>query len=177
MEMNQYKILTENADAAPIPAGASASAADRVGAMISPGGSPTLRPMEVSSSTLPPMMPHLHQPSHMPTESATAELILSLERDISSSSSSFDEDEIDYSICSVSNNGHYIPSPPALSSNKSNMIHPDGTICDPLFELEDGYSCQQHLDKRCVSPVSCEMNVDDVDTISEGGFFHFQSSC
>merc|ERR1719203_258150 len=54
------------------------------------------------------------------------------------------EDEIDYSICSVSNNGHYIPSPgPALSSG--NII--DGTICDPLFEYD-----QEPMSKRCVSP-------------------------
>lgn len=98
----------------------------------------------------------------------SADLVLSLDRDFSSSvSSSVDEDEIDYSICSVGNNGNYIPSPgPAYSSMKSsNMIHPDGSICDPLFELENNglhTNIQQpyYNMQRCVSPVSSNMSVD-----------------
>jgi len=170
LEVKQYKELTENM----IPssnisvADASAGATDAVGTMVSPVGSPTIRPMEVSSSTLPPMMPHLHQSiQYMTTESA--ELIVS-KKDFAAPVSSSSEDEIDYSICSVSNNGHYIPSPgPAMSSNRSNMIHSDGTICDPLFELENEYSFQQSVEKRCVSPV--EVNVDNVDIVDDGGFF------
>jgi hypothetical protein len=85
-------------------------------------------------------------------------------------------DEIDYSICTVSNNGHYIPSTCQIDS--VTFIHPDElSICDPLFELEDGqflfaqssnsnsFECM-----RCVSPVSSSsssdmdfLNVDHMD--------------
>jgi len=166
LEMKEYKELTKNTTASPTPADVIAAAAATVSAMISPSVSSnhTFRPMDVSSSNLPRMMPHFHQPmQYMPAESA--ELVLSLEQDFAVSASSTDEDEIDYSICSVSNNGHYIPSPgPAMSSSKRNMIHPDETICDPLFELEDGYNFQQPTSKskRCVSPVLSDVNVDIV---------------
>lgn len=158
LEMKEYKELTKNMAAFHIPADVTAAATATVGAMISP----TFRPMDAPSSSLPPMMPQFHQPmQYMPAESE--ELVLSLGQDFAASASSADEDEIDYSICSVSNNGHYIPSPsPAL----------DGTICDPLFELEDGYSFQQPTNKRCVSPVSSDMHVG---IVRDGDFFQLLS--
>jgi len=150
LEMKDYKELTAVATSFPMaePAVTAAANATVSAMMISP--SPTF----VSSSySMPPMQ------YSMPALSA--DLVLSLDQDFSPANSS-DEDEIDYSICSVSNNGNYIPSPgPALSSMRSNMIHPDGSICDPLFELEDGQTnVHQPYSKRCVSPVSSDMNVD-----------------
>jgi hypothetical protein len=91
-------------------------------------------------------------------------------------------DEIDYSICTVSNNGHYIPSLSPIDS--ATFIHPgDLSIWDPLFELEDNQyvfarslisSClvQSLITsmKRCVSPVSSslssDMDIMDVDNIN-----------
>mmetsp|Transcript_41826 Transcript_41826/g.71559 ORF Transcript_41826/g.71559 Transcript_41826/m.71559 type:complete len:145 (+) Transcript_41826:2-436(+) len=136
--------------------------------MISPDVSPSGRsfpPMDVTSSSVPPMMPQLDQPIQYTTDESP-ESILSLDQDFATFSSSCDVDEIDYSICSVNNNGHYIPSPgPVLKSNESEMIHPDGTICDPLFELDNGFNFnpqQQTVAKRCVSPASSDMNVGGV---------------
>ncbi|KAL3823772.1 hypothetical protein ACHAXA_011559 [Cyclostephanos tholiformis] len=77
------------------------------------------------------------------------------------------DDEIDYSICSVSNNGHYIPSPCQIDSTK--FIHPDElSMYDPLFELEDGQYvfAQSPISnslvnmRRCVSPVSSSSSSD-----------------
>jgi hypothetical protein len=92
---------------------------------------------------------------------------VSLDKQFSSGSSpaSTNKDEIDYSICSMSNNGHYIPSPGPFHSSGSNMIHRDGSLCDPLFELEgDGESGKGHV-QRCVSPASIEANVDMIDQV------------
>jgi len=179
LEMKHYKKLEQTMG--PRPADVSAAATDAVGTrtVISPGGSPTIRPMEVSSSSLPSMMPQLRQPTQFAL-AETAELVVSLTQNFAASASSSSEDEIDYSICSVSNNGHYIPSPgPASSFNRSfnNTIQTDGTICDPLFELDDGFSFQQSAEKRCVSPLSLssEVNVDNVDIMGDGGLF--QLSC
>jgi len=177
LEMKQYKELAKNVATSLASAGVITAAVDTVGAMISPSTSPgpSSCPMEILSSTLPPMIPRLNEPMEpMPVENA--ELVLSLEDYFACSASSTGEDEIDYSICSVSNNGNYIPSPgPTLSSDKSNMIQPTGTIYDPLFELEDGYSFLHPAEKRCVSPVSSEMNVDSVDNIGDGGFLQLLS--
>ncbi|KAL7543610.1 hypothetical protein ACHAXR_013167 [Thalassiosira sp. AJA248-18] len=148
VEMNEYKELTKHLTPATSSV-VTAAATATVGAMISPSASPKFRPMDVTSSSVPLMMPQLPQP--MPSMSASV--------------GSIEEEEIDYSICSVGNNGNYIPSPspPTLTSMKSNMIHPDGSICDPLFELDDVFSCQPTNTKRCVSPVSSGgMNVDDI---------------
>ena len=118
------------------------------------------------------MIPRFHQPTQY-VPAASTDLVLSFAKDLAASASSADEDEIDYSICSVSNNGHYIPCRgPALSCDKINMIDPDETICDPLFELDDGLSLQQSTDKRCVSPVSSGVNVD---IIGDGGVFQLLS--
>ena len=44
--------------------------------------------------------------------------------------------EMDYFICTVSNNGHYIPSPGLIDSET--FIHLNKlSIYDPLFKLED----------------------------------------
>ena len=92
---------------------------------------------------------------------------VSLDKQFSSGSSpaSTNKDEIDYSICSMSNNGHYIPSPGPFHSGGSNMIHPDGSICDPLFELEDDGESGRGDVQRCVSPASIEANVDMIDQV------------
>mmetsp|Transcript_26782 Transcript_26782/g.48582 ORF Transcript_26782/g.48582 Transcript_26782/m.48582 type:complete len:347 (+) Transcript_26782:276-1316(+) len=179
LEMKHYKKLEQTMG--PRPADVNAGTADAFDArtVISPGGSPTIRPMEVSSSTLPPMMPQLRQPTQYAL-AETAELVVSFTQKHAASISSSSEDEIDYSICSVNNNGHYIPSPgPASNFNRnfSNTIQPDGTICDPLFELDNGFSFQQPAENRCVSPLSLssEFNVDNVDIMGDGGFF--QLSC
>lgn len=162
LEMKEYKelISRETADTASAsvvePTVSAVADATASSMMISPSSSPTL---SSSSYNMPPTQYYC-----MPALSA--DLVLSLDQDLSSAASSSDEDEIDYSICSVGNNGNYIPSPgPSYSSMKtSNMIHPDGSICDPLFELEDNgleTNVQQpYYNKRCVSPVSSDMNVD-----------------
>jgi hypothetical protein len=93
-------------------------------------------------------------------------------------------DEIDYSICTVSNNGHFMPSPGLIDS--ATFIHPDDlSNYDPLFELEDGQyvftqssissSLVQSVItgmKRCVSPVlsssPSDMNIMNVDNINVG---------
>lgn len=85
------------------------------------------------------------------------------------SGSSDDEEDVldvvDYSICSLTNHGHYVPSPPTSSSFKNScngrLASADGdSFCDPLFELDDtstadaaAPSCMEKEDKRCVSPV------------------------
>mmetsp|Transcript_11209 Transcript_11209/g.23902 ORF Transcript_11209/g.23902 Transcript_11209/m.23902 type:complete len:361 (-) Transcript_11209:168-1250(-) len=174
IEMNEYKELTKNATTLPTQAQSdvSAAAAATVGAMISPdvSTSQTSYPMDVTSSNVPLMMPQLNQPIQYMTDESP-ESILSLDQDFATFSSSCDVDEIDYSICSVSNNGNYIPSPGPESNSKVNMIHPDGTICDPLFELDNGYNFnfqQPTMVKRCVSPVSSDMNVG---IVRDGDFF------
>lgn len=153
-EMKEYKELIGAATIATASVGkpaVSAVADATASSMISPSSSPTL---SSSSYDMPPMtMPAL-----------SADLVLSLDQDFSSTSSS-EEDEIDYSICSVGNNGNYIPSP-GISTKSSNMIHSDGSICDPLFELQDdglqmNVLQQPYYNKRCVSPVSSsDMSVD-----------------
>jgi len=160
LEMKEYKelISRETTDTASVVEPTVSAVADVTASsmMISPSSSPTL---SSSSYNMPPTQYYC-----MPALSA--DLVLSLNQDLSSAASSSDEDEIDYSICSVGNNGNYIPSPgPSCSSMKtSNMIHPDGSICDPLFELEDNgqetNGQQSYYNKRCVSPVSSDMNVD-----------------
>lgn len=93
-------------------------------------------------------------------------------------------DEIDYSICNVSNNGYYMPSPCLIDS--ATFILPDElSIYDPLFELEDDQyvftqsSISSSLVQsaitgmtRCISPVSSfsssDMNIMNVDNINVG---------
>lgn len=128
VEMEEYKKLAE----IPPPTNSisqpdvSASAAVSIGSMISPSASPSY------ISTFYPPPTDISIP-----DAQSAELVLSLDQEFAIRSSSHDENEVDYSICSVSNNGNCIPSlGPAF-------IHSDGSICDPLFELEDmedGYS-------------------------------------
>lgn len=148
VEMEQYKILTEaasNPASAEQPVGSVVNAA-KMGAAISPSASPS--PTFCSSS-------HVPLTEYCMPLVESAKLVLSLDQEFASASVASNEDEIDYSICTVSNNGHYIPSPgPAL-------IYPDDSTCDPLFELEnDCGDLQQSCMKRCVSPVSSDMNAD-----------------
>lgn len=165
IEMQEYKTLCEVAEArsaasssSPLPKVqrivSDTTSAATVGAMISPSSSPSPPPIQYCMPVAP-------------------ELVLSLDQEFATAPMSADEDEIDYSICSVNKHGHYLPSPgpSSLNSMKSIMINPDGSICDPLFELEDGYTSnyvqqQQYplANKRCVSPVvSSNVNVFDAD--------------
>jgi hypothetical protein len=166
IEMQEYKTLCEVAEArsaasssSPLPKVqrivSDTTSAATVGAMISPSSSPSPPPIQYCMPVAP-------------------ELVLSLDQEFATAPMSADEDEIDYSICSVNKYGHYLPSPgpSSLNSMKSIMINPDGSICDPLFELEDGYTSnyvqqqQQYplANKRCVSPVvSSNVNVFDAD--------------
>ena len=86
------------------------------------------------------------------------------------------DDGIDYSICTVSSNGHYFPSPCLI--DPVTFIDPDElSICDPLFELEDGqisltkYPFSNSLGcMRCVSPVLSSSS-SDLDFLNVGGGF------
>jgi hypothetical protein len=78
---------------------------------------------------------------------------------------SSEQDEIDYSICSVNTNGHYIPAP------GSDLVYPDELVCDPLYELEAECDDLHYLaSKRCVSPLSLDMDVE-VGAVSDDDFF------
>ncbi|KAL9182748.1 hypothetical protein ACHAXT_004027 [Thalassiosira profunda] len=91
---------------------------------------------------------------------------LSLDQDFSIMDAVSLEDEIDYSICCVSQNGHYLPSPsPVMGASEGNAVVPDGSINDPLFEWIDGFfsgGCQPAPveSSRCVSPVASAARVD-----------------
>lgn len=147
VEMQNYKMLTAMSTvpakkiAEPV---VSTVVADTSSAMISPSASPRSSP---GPSSFPSAFMSFTRYC-MPV-GVYAELIQSMDQESTVESSSSDEDEVDYSICSVSNNGNYIPSPgPAF-------VHSDDSICDPLFELEDDYNdVQQTSTKRCVSPAS-----------------------
>lgn len=184
MEVKEFKALAKNAtissqvDALHASATASAETTAKLGAMISPSSSPrpptfppAFFPMEVSSSSqVPPMMPYLNQQSMcMPVTTQSMSLpdpVVSLDPAFT-----FEEEEIDYSICSKDNDGHYIPSPaPGLGVNPYNLIQADGSICDPLFELDVE---QPTINKRCVSPVSSNMDV----FVSEADIFKLMDSC
>lgn len=90
--------------------------------------------------------------------------LISLDEDILTAFYACDqEDVIDYTICSVNNNGHYIPAP------GSDLMCLDELACDPLYELEDEYNICNHIEtKRCVSPLSFDM---DVGVVSDDDFF------
>jgi hypothetical protein len=78
---------------------------------------------------------------------------------------SSEQDEIDYSICSVNTNGHYIPAP------GSDLVYTDELVCDPLYELEAECDDLHYLaSKRCVSPLSLDMDVE-VGAVSDDDFF------
>jgi len=154
-EMNYYKascstVTTAAKTSVPV---AMASAAPDV----------TTSAMMVPPSPPPPLVTSSHDLSSffcMPVVSSDIVLSSGQEfsiADAASSCSSSDEDEIDYSICSLGNNGNYIPSPSPASrfSMDSIMIH-DGSICDPLFELEDEITNTQ----RCVSPINVDIFSD-----------------
>ena len=80
--------------------------------------------------------------------------LISLDEDFISALDSCErEDVVDYTICSINNNGHYVPSP------GSDLVFPDELICDPLYELEDECNDFQHLvAARCVSPLSLDLD-------------------
>ncbi|KAL7543611.1 hypothetical protein ACHAXR_013168 [Thalassiosira sp. AJA248-18] len=161
---------------------AAAPAAATIGAMISPSTSPsptfddgpatTHDTVSSSSSSsyashyvMPPTMNMMQycQPISAPSSSSSYCQPISSTQETSSF-----ENEIDYSICRKDKYGHYIP-----SSGPSTMawIHPDeSSICDPLFELDDGNDTvvnkpnNNKKKNRCVSPSSLNnndsMNVD-----------------
>lgn len=155
VEMEEYKYLTEGTPltsakiaAEPVVSASWDAVESASTRMISPSASP--RPDYTYSSSYSPQNEVLSAEYYMPiTESA--DLVLSLNQEFgtdSSSSSSVTEAEVDYSICSVGNNGNYIPSPGSAS------ICSEESICDPLFELDNDFiSAEQSCMKRCVSPV------------------------
>jgi hypothetical protein len=73
--------------------------------------------------------------------------LISLDEDFIAALDSYEQDdEIDYTICSINNNGHYVPSP------GSDLMYPGELICDPLHELD-------LVAMRCVSPLSLDLDV------------------
>lgn len=63
------------------------------------------------------------------------------------------EDEVDYSISSVTHNGHHIPSPPSETDFSKLVDFSDEAFLDPLFQLSDLEPTQpSHKRQRCVSP-------------------------
>ena len=130
--------------------------------LISPSGSP--RPTH-STAMLKKLYQQQQQPMDLP---AVPELVLSTQASSAASTNKTmtPQEEIDYSICKVSNNGHYLPSPtsgPYDSSDESSGISDE---YDPLFELHELDNDDPLLagvekkDKRCVSPVtsSCPLS-------------------
>lgn len=81
--------------------------------------------------------------------------LISLDNDFIAEFYSCDqEDVIDYTICSINNNGHYVPAP------GSDLMYPDELVCDPLYELDAECNNFQYLaTTRCVSPKSFDMEV------------------
>lgn len=62
------------------------------------------------------------------------------------------EDEVDYSISSMTRNGHHIPSPPS-ETDFSKLVDSDEAFLDPLFQLSDLEPTQPSRKRqRCVSP-------------------------
>jgi hypothetical protein len=62
------------------------------------------------------------------------------------------EDEVDYSISSMTRNGHHIPSPPS-ETDFSKLVDSDEAFLDPLFQLSDLEPAQPSRKRqRCVSP-------------------------
>ncbi|KAL7545898.1 hypothetical protein ACHAWF_009250 [Thalassiosira exigua] len=169
VEMKEYKDLTANVTTAPVSPAVSASVAPpSTGQTISPSSSPPASPIRSVFSSCELPMPALSMGEHYASISSGEE---EEEVDYSIGSigsigncmpspSMLEEEAVDYSICSVSSNGHYIPSPGPIRSDMSNLILPDGSICDPLFELDDKPSQKQVPNNRCVSPASTEMDTD-----------------
>lgn len=83
-------------------------------------------------------------------------------------------EEIDYTICRQDNNGHYIPASQVPSSVLPTPIAvQDGSICDPLFELDEVFF-EASNPTRCVSPVSSSSShsdVEHVDLVAGDDFF------
>ena len=122
--------------------------------LISPSGSP--RPTHSTA-----MLKKLYQQQQPMDLPAVPELVLSTQAASAAATKKMTpQEEIDYSICKVSNNGHYLPSPtsgPYDSSDESSGISDE---YDPLFELHELDNDDSLLagvekkDKRCVSPVT-----------------------
>lgn len=153
LEMKQYKELL-----------ASENAASESNNALLP---PTIQAFEIAdsatvctlcSSTSSPVSPTT-QPNQ-PLQRISS--LISVDDDFIADLYSCDQDEIDYTICSVNNNGHYIPSP------SSAVVYPDELICDPLYELEAECDNGQHLaSKRSVSPLSLHV---DMGIVSDDDF-------
>jgi hypothetical protein len=151
LEMKEYKRLTVETTVA------NAAADAKEGALVSPSASPLpssspvpapiVQPTQISST---PATPY-SQPaqSHFYCQPVQSASFCQAVQTVPVS-----EDGIDYSICRVSNNGHYLPCPGPMPLNDINAICSDESICDPLFELEDGFSIKQASSIRCVSPDS-----------------------
>ena len=76
-----------------------------------------------------------------------------------------EEDEVDYSISSVTCNGHHIPSPPSESDfSKTKLVDSDEAFLDPLFQLshveQPTMSPSPRKKQRCVSPPAFLPNMD-----------------
>jgi hypothetical protein len=73
------------------------------------------------------------------------------------------EDEVDYSISSVTCNGHHVPSPPSESDftkRKFDETNEDLAFLDPLFQLFDVESPSPCKKQRCVSPPAFPSSTD-----------------
>lgn len=155
-EMRRYKELTEGASSAPVTPSAVTSAvtskAPRSVPAISPLPSPT-------ASSREPVILSAFEP--LVLDFAADERLASVSEDDDSAGNKqkMTKEAVDYSICSVSVSGCYIPCP-GPRRRASNLILPDGSICDPLFELDSKPAVQQAIVNRCVSPASTDM--DDI---------------
>lgn len=145
-----------------------------IGAMISPSTSPsppaTFFPVDAPSSSF--AMPSSMMSSSMLSSMQFCQSIeftpaFSLDTEFLEEST-IQEEQIDYSICSKDNEGHYIPSPAF-----DNMSLSDGSFCDPLFELEDESAMDNSSKQRCVSPVA--KNNMNVGVVSDKDFLNMMA--
>lgn len=137
-QMKEYKQSAQSGGEVTGPCDATARPAAVISRSVSPKSKSTHHSAVGPPSALLPLSMACFQEPVRRVSTEIPEAVVSFEQSSVVSyeqSSSADEEEIDYTICRVSSNGHYIPSPgPDLNSDNEGTI--DGTIWDPLFELE-----------------------------------------
>lgn len=166
LEMKQYKDLLASADESVVSVSTDASAADNIASFSHMDQISDLAAVAtldtVCSSTSFLVSPSMQPCQPMQRVSSLVSLDGEFFADFYSSEQ---HDEIDYTICSVNTNGHYIPVP------GSDLVFPDELVCDPLYELEAECDDLHYLaSKRCVSPLSLDMDVE-VGVVSDVDFF------
>lgn len=77
-----------------------------------------------------------------------------------------EDDEVDYSISSVTRNGHHIPAPPSESDFSKRKVvdcDEDLSFLDPLFQLPDVEGLSLFKRQRCVSPLAFKLSSQQCD--------------